>query len=203
SGLDLGFSDYYGFLRDPVIDTSSLAAEGKVNISYDRVNTFGFESSAVIFGFNTWSEVAYNLTSDYKGDNSMAHNNSIQYLAGFDRGLPIHNIYINIQLIGSYIINNDMIEAGDIQYRSDNLYSNNTLAWSISDTFFNDTLKLQFDGAYSFEHGDYMFRPKADFAFTDNLHLTVFYTYFQGDSDTDFGQFKNNSFAELKLAYNF
>lgn len=203
SGLDLGFSDYYGFLSDPVIDTSSLDTEGKVYLSYDRVNTFGIEASTILLGFNTWMEAAYNLTSDYKGDKPMVHNNSIQYLAGFDRDLPIHNLYINIQLIGSYIINNDKIKIGDIEYKSDDLYTDNTLAWSLSDAFFNDMLKLQFDGAYSFEHKDYMLRPKADFAFTDDLHLIAFYTYFQGDSDTNFGQFKDNNFAEIDFTYSF
>ena len=203
SGLDLGFSDYYGFLREPVIDTSSLTTEGKVRLSYDRVNTFGLEISAVVLGFNTWMEAAYNLTSDYNGDDPMVHNNSIQYLTGFDRDLPIHNLYINIQLIGSYIINNGKINTGDIEYKSDELYTNNIIAWSLSDTFLNDILKLEFDGAYNFEHKDYMLKPKADFAFTDDLHLAVLYTYFQGDSNTNFGQFKGNNFAELNLTYRF
>jgi len=203
SGLDLVFSDYYGFLSDPVIDTSKLTTEGTVSLSYDRVNTFGLEASAVALGFNTWMEAAYNLTSDYNGDDPMVHNNSIQYLAGFDRDLPIHNLYINIQLIGSYIINNGKINAGDIEYKSDELYTKNIIAWSLSDTFFNDVLKLQFDGSYNFEHKDYMLRPKADFAFTDDLHLAVLYTYFQGDSNTNFGQFRDNSFAELNLIYRF
>ncbi len=203
AGIDLGFSDYFGFLRDPVIDTSSLESKGTVTISYDRVNTFGLEASAVFLGFNTWMEAAYNLTSDYNNNNPMVHNNSIQYLAGFDRNLPIHNLYMNIQIIGSYILGSGKIENGDIEYKSDGIYTGNTLAWSVSDTFFNEVLKLEFDGAYNFEHQDYMLRPKADFAVTDDLHLTALYTSFNGKADTDFGQYKNNNFAEIKFVYTF
>ncbi|NOY07509.1 MAG: hypothetical protein GXP33_01525 [Spirochaetes bacterium] len=203
AGVDLGFSDYFGFLRNPVIDTSSLESKGTVTISYDRVNTFGLEASTVFLGFNTWMEAAYNLTPDYNNNEPMVHNNSIQYLAGFDRDLPIHNLYMNIQIIGSYILGSDKIENGDIEYKSDAIYTNNTLAWFVSDTFFNELLKLEFDGAYNFEHQDYILMPKADFAFTDDLHLIVLYTFFNGNADTDFGQYKNNDFAEIKFVYTF
>ncbi len=203
AGVDLGFSDYFGFLRDPIIDTSSLESKGTVIISYDRVNTFGLEASTVFLGFNTWMEAAYNLTSDYNNNEPMVHNNSIQYLAGLDRNLPIHNLYMNIQIIGSYILGSGKIENGDIEYKSDGIYTGNTLAWSVSDTFFNELLKLEFDGAYNFEHQDYMLRPKADFAVTDDLHLIALYTSFNGNADTDFGQYKNNDFAEIKFVYTF
>ena len=174
-----------------------------MSLSYDRVNTFGFETSAIVLGFNTWMETAYNLTSDYKGDEPNKHNNSIQYLIGFDRNLPIHNLYINIQLIGSYILNNSKIKTGDIEYSSKDIYSSDVMAWSLSDTFLNDMLKLQFDGAYNFEQKDYMLRPKADIALTDDLHLTALYTYFAGDTDTNFGQFKDNNFTEFRFTYRF
>jgi len=203
SNLDLGFSHYYGFVREPVIDTSNLATKGTVTISYDRLNAFGIEASSVLLGFNMWLEAAYNLTSDYSGGDPMVHNNSVQYIVGFDRNIPLHNLYVNLQLIGSYIINNNRIEEGDIQYRSDGVYHSNTLAWSLSDTFLNDVVKVQLNGAYNLEQADYMLRPRVDYALTDDLHMEIFYTYFQGDSGTNFGQFKDNSFAELKFSITF
>ncbi len=202
-GTDLGFSDYFGFIREPVIDTSKLITEGKISLSYDRVNTFGLEASTAIWGFDIWLEGAYNLTADYKGNDPLVHNNSIQYLFGIDRELPIHNLYINFQLIGSYILNNEKINPGDIQYNSDGKYSLNTLVGSISDTFLEETLKTRLDGAYEFEHKDFMLRPNLQLALTDNLKAKLSYTYFWGDKSTDFGQFKDNDFVELNIKYTF
>ncbi len=202
-GVDLGFSDYFGFIRDPVIDMSKLLTEGKVILSYDRVNAFGIEASTAIGGFDTWLEGAYNLTSDYKGDNPLIHNNSIQYLFGIDREIPIHNLYINLQLMGSYTLNNDKIKPGDIQYNSEGKYTLNTLAGSISDTFFENTLKLKLDGAYQFEYKDFMLRPTIQLVLTDNLKVNLSYTSFWGDTDTDFGQFSNNNFVDLNINYTF
>ncbi len=202
-GIDLGFSDYFGFLRDPVIDMSKLITEGKVSISYDRVNTFGIEASTAVWGFDTWLEGAYNLTSDYNGNDPLIHNNSIQYLFGIDRNIPIHNLYANLQLIGSYILANDKIKVGDIQYNSEDKYSLNTITWSVSDTFFEETLKIKLEGAYEFEYKDFMLRPKIQLNPTDNLSVGFSYTSFYGDDNTNLGQFKNNNFAELNIKYTF
>ncbi len=202
-GIDLGFSDYFGFVREPVVDTSTLMTGGNISISYDRVNTLGIEASTVVLGFNTWLEAAYNITKDYEGDDPLIHNNSVAYLVGFDREIPIHNLYINIQLIGSYTMAEDKIEAGDIEYNSEEGYTSNTLAWRVSDSFVNDTIKIAFDGAYNIEDKDFMLRPKIQIMAMDDLNFAITYTHFYGDDDTNFGEFKDNNFVELSAMYNF
>lgn len=79
-------------------------------LDYDMMQVFGFEAAAVLFGrFNSRLEAAYNLTEDIAGDDPWVHNNSIGWVAGFDMDLPVHNVNINVQNQGSYILNNHKI----------------------------------------------------------------------------------------------
>lgn len=85
-------------------------------LDYDKMQVFGFEAAAVLFGrLNSRLEVAYNLTEDIAGDDPWVHNNSLGWVAGFDMDLPIHNVNINVQNQGSYILNNHKIGTAEFQ----------------------------------------------------------------------------------------
>ncbi len=91
---------------------STLAHDGTSKLSlpsldYDRLQTFGFEFATVIWKFNTRAELAYNLTEDVAGDNPWVKNNSIAWVGGFDMDLPLHNLNLNVQETGTYILNSD------------------------------------------------------------------------------------------------
>ncbi|WP_407426584.1 hypothetical protein [Treponema sp.] len=85
---------------------------GLPSLNYDQLQVFGLEAAFVLWKFNTRWEVAYNLTEDIAGDDPWIKNNSISWVAGFDIDLPIHNLNINIQENGSYILHSDKIKNG-------------------------------------------------------------------------------------------
>ncbi|AEJ61085.1 hypothetical protein Spith_0810 [Spirochaeta thermophila DSM 6578] len=196
-GVDLGLSYQYTFDRLPVIDTSRLATDYRVTISYDRVHLFGLEAGAAPGGFNLKGELAYFLTEDTAGDDPVVRNNRIAYLAGMDKDLPFGNLNVNLQVVGTVILGTSGIEAGDTEYDEDGTYTTTLVNAGITERLLHDTLTIELAGAYAVEDGDYMIRPKLEYNVADDIFLTASYTWFGGDEAGYFGQFNGNSFFQV------
>lgn len=198
AGYDYGISYYKGALRTPSLDSSTL------ELNYDDVNIFGSELSTVLFGINSRAELAYYMTEDTDGKDATVHNNKIAWVIGGDRDLPIHNVNVNIQNKGEYILNNDEINGtDDVEYNSDEKYTTNTIITKISDKFKNERILPELQFVYNIEDGDYMLNNQIEIKLKDDTSMTVMYKMFEGDSDTIFGEFDKNDFAEVKFEYEF
>ncbi|ADN02362.1 DUF1302 family protein [Spirochaeta thermophila] len=196
-GVDLGLSYQYTFDRLPVIDTSRLATDYRVTISYDRVHLFGLEAGAAPGGFNLKGELAYFLTEDTAGDDPLVRNNRIAYLAGVDKDLPFGTLNVNLQVVGTVILGTSGLKAGDIEYDEDETYTTTIVNAGITERLLHDTLTIELAGAYVVEDGDYMIRPRLEYNVADDLFLTASSTWFGGDEEGYFGQFNGNSFFQL------
>ncbi len=207
-GVDFGAAYEYTYLREPVVDMSAFMTDPtkKIKVTWDRLHLFGIEAAAALGGFNFRGESAYYLTSDTAGTNPLVHNNKIQYLAGFDRNIPVHNMSINIQDRGEIILGSNGIKdngAADIEYSDSGSYISNIIAADLRDTFFNDTLTVKMSGAYSAGSKSYMLAPGIEYTIKDDAAVKVRYTLYRGDSDTLFGQFKDNDMLEVIFQYSF
>ncbi len=207
--LDLGLSYYYGHYKQPTVNkyqvskfvTSYMAGTTlkDTGINYDQLQVFGLEGAAVIGMLNTRFEAAYNLTNDFKGDNPYIKNNSISWVGGFDVDLPIHNVNINIQEQGSYIINHkkihemhgrsylDEIKAGDedfafwtgdttmtdVEYDKDNIYTNNKIVVDLTDTFNHEKIKVDLKGIYGIERRDLLVIPELSIRAVDDFTISI------------------------------
>lgn len=199
------------------------------SLNYDQVQVFGLEAAFVLWKFNTRWEVAYNLTEDIAGDNPWIKNNSVSWVAGFDLDLPIHNLNLNVQETGTYILNNDKIEdntvtvgylagkpievpigTADVDYNSDGKYTKNKLIVLLSDKWLNEKLTTEVQGIYCFEDKGYMVAPKVEYNVSEGLTFGIRGVYLYCDNENgEFYNFTQNAknhdkaLVELTAKYQF
>lgn len=203
NSLDLGFTYYWGFLKQPTIDPIYVLKTGKLKLIYNRVHTFGLDVATQLGPFNTKGEFSYNLTEDTAGDDPGISNNEVNYILGFDINIPIKNINFLLQCVGSTIMNSSEISIIDPQYSSDGNYSELMLMGRVSDKYFNEKVIVEISGGYDLYEFDYMVKPEFTYKFTDNTSLEFSYLVLGGDSDTDFGQFSDNDTIKLSIESRF
>ncbi|NBC30658.1 MAG: hypothetical protein GVY29_11800 [Spirochaetes bacterium] len=206
-GVDIGGIYYFGFIREPVIDISQTDPTD-YSIHFDRLNLFGLEFATVIGGFNLRAEAAYNMTEDFDGDDPSIHNHSIAYMGGFDRDLPVSNLNVNIQGRGEYLLANDEVSdngPGDVDYDAgeNENYWTNTLVASLEDSYRNETITPSVDFLFTGETQDFVVRPGVEFVLADDATVNVRGSIFEGDKDTEFGQFDDNDHVEVSFEYAF
>ena len=191
SGMDLAGTYYFGYLRQPNVDII-IGSTSNIYLSYDRVHVFGLDAAGVVAGFNLRGEAAYYLTEDYEGqDETRLNNHSVQYVAGFDRNLPVSQLNLNIQAIGAYFINEDADP------------TRNIVSAALSDSWNNAKINPEISASYGVEEEDWMIRPEVSFDLVDDVELTASGAIFLGSSDGRFGQFDDNVYAQVELTYNF
>lgn len=199
------------------------------SLNYDQLQVFGLEAAFVVWKFNTRWEVAYNLTEDIAGDNPWVKNNSVAWVAGFDIDLPIHNLNLNVQEQGSYILKNDKIAdnkitvgtlagkpievpigTADVDYNSDGKYIRNKIIVLLSDKWLNEKLVTEVQGIYGIECKEFMVAPKIDYNISEGLTLGIRGVYLFSDNvNGEFYNFTKNSenhnkvFVELTAKYQF
>jgi len=177
---------------------------------------FGLEAAFVLWKFNTRWEFAYNLTEDTAGDNPWIHNNSIGWVAGFDMDLPIHNLNINVQEQGSYVLKNNKVEDGayaeyDVDYNSDGKYTRNKIIVNISDKWLNEKLTTECTTIYAFETEEWCVQPKISYNVVDGLTFTASGAYIYSNNENgEFYNFTawdtenhNAAFVQLAAKYQF
>ncbi len=186
--VDVGASYYYGHYKQPSFNYSKLESaletylatgslsEDEKFLQYDQKQTFGLEAAFVVWKFNTRWEFGYNLTKDTAGDNPWVHNNSIEWLGGFDINL-FHNVSLNVQETGKYILNNNKIDGvykkADVDYNSDDNYISNRLVVNISDTFLYENLKPEVTVIWGIENNEWCVQPKVNYKVVDGMNLGV------------------------------
>ncbi len=200
-GFDLSASYQYTFLRESLTDSAVSTAPF---ISWDRIHLFGAETAFVVAAFNIWAEAAYYLTRDFSGKDPLIHNNQFLYLVGFSRDIMIHNISLNIQIKSKLKLAPDKITGTfDIDFKSDSIYNTYLITAGLKDSFLNEKITAELNGAYSIEKNDFMVTPELGINLIEDTWLNIKYSFFNGDSNTLYGQFENNNFMEIKLQYSF
>ncbi len=228
--IDWGLSYYYGRNHKPSYNLddyiSSSIANGGLGkstvmpvLDYDRKQTFGIETAFVLWHFNLRGEACYNLTEDTAGDDPWIHNNSVQYLAGFDIDLPIHNINVNVQETGTYILNGSKVDDGegfasygalkstlrnyDVDYDKKG-YTNNKLVVNITDSFMNDKICPEITALWGIERNDLVLKPMIKYKPNGNLSFILGGLYIHSDDkDSEFYEWRKNSFVNLAVVCKF
>lgn len=193
---DLGASYYYGHYKQPTIHKYNLvygdySALSNIDLlSYDRLQVFGLEAARVFWVFNTRAEFAYNLTDDVDGDDPDVKNNSLAWVAGFDINLPIHNMNLNVQETGTYVLKNgDIKNALDADYNSDDKYCHNKLVINLSDNFLYEKLKVECTGIWGIENKEFVIQPKVEYNIHEGFYLTLNGGYVYSNNEN--GEFYN------------
>lgn len=203
NSMDLGFTYYYGYLKQPTIDVDDVLENQKINLLYNRVQLIGFDIAAQLGGFNLKGEVGYNLTDDIDGDDNSINNNSLRYILGFDVNLPINSMNLLLQIDGNTIMSSENIGELDQEYDSDGNYTSLSLMARISDSYLNETLNAEVTGVYNIMDSDFFIKPKLSYSITDNSTCYVEYLLIEGDEDTNIGQYSSNDLLTVGLNINF
>jgi hypothetical protein len=207
--FDWGASYYYGRRKQPSLNQVNLQAwvkdPGSVNaLDYDRLQVFGLEGATAIGPLNFRAEAAYNLTDDVDGTDPYIHNNSIGWVFGFDYGIPLGNLSLNVQTIGAYVLKNDKIGGtDDVDYLSCGKYTNDKIVLSLTDSFFHEKLATECNLIWGVERKDVVVMPKVTYTITDGLDASLSAMYIHGADDSEFASFDRNSFVQAKLSYMF
>ena len=223
--VDLGVSYYYGHNKQVSVDLSPILAEIAAGqpptelpkLRYDRMQVFGLEAAAVLWKFNTRAEFAYNLTADTAGDDPWVKNNSIGWVVGFDIDLPLHNVNVNLQNQGSYVLRNDKIDdntkkmvattgskVSDGDYDADGRYSNNKLVLAVTDSWDHEKTKLDVKAIWGIERGDVIVLPKLTRTLLDGFDVSLSGMFIWcKDENSEFDGWQHNSFVTVGARYQF
>ena len=203
--VDLGVSYYYGHNKQVSVDVSPVFKRGQPDLHYDRMQVLGLEAATVLWRFNTRAEVAYNLTPDTAGDDPWVKNNSIGWVVGFDIDLPLHNINVNLQDQGSYILRNDKITSPyDTDYDPKDRYTNNKLVLDVTDSWDHEKTKLDVKAIWGIERGDVIVLPKVTRTLLDGFDVSLSGIFIWcKDKDSEFDGWQHNSFVTVGARYQF
>ena len=217
--VDLGVSYYNGHYKQVSANMlSTIMAkkdvpgyDGMPSLEYDKLQVFGLDAQAAAGPFTLRAELAYNLTKDTAGDDPWVHNNSISYLAGFDVGIPLHNLNLNVQGTGNFVLKKDKITEGaykkyDTDHDPTGCYSNNKIVVQLKDTFYYEKVEAVVKAIYGFERRDLVLMPEVSYKIRDGWKARLsglFIHNFGDDADSEFAGWLDNSFIQLSVHYSF
>ena len=192
-GVDLGAMYWYGYNRRPTLsyqsDGDAYAGEFEdYSLVYDKLQVIGLEAGSVVAGFNLRGEAAYYMSEDYDGTDADVINPSFNYVAGFDRGLPVNNLNVNIQVNGSWTLFSDGIEAGDVEDGDDETFT--LVVAKLSDTWNHEKVKPEVTVVYCAEDKSGQVKPAVAMEVDGNLSFEVSGTVFWGEEDSFFRLFQ-------------
>lgn len=212
---DWGLSYYFGRDKRASFDYKNMAnyvqkylkgtaEEDDKFIDYDFLQVFGIEAAKTFGAYNFRAEAAYNLTKDVAGDDPKVHNNSLAWVFGFDRDLPVSELNFNLQTQGKFILDHDEIKDSD-DTESGTYKTDNKLVLNISDNLAHGKIKPEVSAIYGFEHFDLVIMPKVTWYVSDGLEFSASGMYMQSfiESRSEFGNWHNNSFVQIAAKYTF
>ena len=214
--VDIAGQYYYGRYKTPSVNTEKLISEAMAGgnirdcVYYDPVHIFGGDVAAAIAMFNLKSEAAYYMTYDFKGTDPAVHNNSVQWLLGFDVDIPLNNINLNVQNIGSYIIGFKNVKQNnadgkfDMDWNAAEKPTNNKIICNISDSWLHETLTDSLTVIWGIEHNDAVIMPRIKYKIKDEFYIEGMGAYiYAKDKKSEFSAWKNNHFVQVCFEYKF
>ena len=217
---DVGLSYYTGRSKKASVNAAKLrsyvetylktgnAAEGDKFIDYDRLHVFGAEGAKTFGGFNFRAEAAYTMTNDFSGSDAAIRNHSIGWVFGFDKDLPLSNLNVNVQTIGSCVLNDGGVRdngAYDVDYNANASYTNDKIVVNISDSWNHEKIKPELSVIWGIEREDLIVMPQIKWNVADSFDIIasgLFIHAFDADK-SEFPAFRHNSFVQLGMKYRF
>lgn len=193
-------------------------AYGDISLKYDEVQSFGLDMQTALGPFTIRAEGVYNMTKDFDGSDPWTHNNSIGYLFGFDVGLPIHNITLNVQGTGTYILGGTAnVKAfgikelpgtytNDVDYDPAGYHTNHKIVVQLQDTFYYEKITATVKAIYGIEHYDLIVMPELSFKVRDGWKITgsgLIIHNLDKNAYSEFNGWLDNSFVQLAVNYTF
>jgi hypothetical protein len=205
---DVGAQYYYGRIPQPSVGFtfSSSSPIPQVDFLYNPYHQLGLDYAQVLFGFNVRAELAANLTDDFEGDDGSVYNPSAVWSLGFDRDLFM-GINLNLQVNESIRLfqdklGSDNILSGNFDIEGGMSLTSTRVTASLSKKFLRDELEVRAAVVCGIEDKDFAVMPALIWA-KDDIRFALSGGFFGGDSEGQLGQYKDNGFLKISLAYTF
>jgi len=204
---DIGAQYYYGRLTKPALTLITLNPP-TIEFLYNPYHQIGIDWAQVLFGFNIRAEFAANITEDLSGDDPSVYNPHLAWSFGFDRNL-FWGINLNLQCNQTIRLLDNMILFDqiptmnmywDLEAGSD-MTATQIIA-SLSKLFLRDQLEARATVFWEIEARDFMIVPSLVWT-KDAISVELSGGIFAGDSNGQFGQYKDNKFVKVGMSYNF
>ncbi len=176
--FDLGASYYYGYYAQP-----GLRIFMTTDIVYTRAQLIAAEAAAAIGPFTVMAEGGYWISEDGEGADAALYNSKVVYLAGIDCTVPGTELFLSVQLNGSWI--QDFSDANpldvDFMQAPDGKAFSNAIVAAADWPFLKEKLRLRLAGTYAIEAKGYALLPSFSWNMTDNLELVFKAKIFGGE----------------------
>lgn len=215
TGDDIDWSASYfdGFNRTPDFKVLSVSQGILLGLEYGRIQVYGFDFAKNVGDYGLRGEVAYTNTQDSDGNNPLQQNSNLQAVFGADRTI-FENFNLNAQVI--YKNTTGFVDPGNISDTNtrglaqrlaivSNQKYKDQFGISIRPGYkmLNETLELEVAFISWQRNGDNLTRPKITYALNDKMKAILGGEFYNGPSDTVFGQLKEASsiFAEIRAYF--
>lgn len=156
--------------------------------------SFSTEIKGVILrGEGAYYNGKYFQTEDLLAADALSQKDYLNYVAGVD--FNVGSVKLSTQFIQKYILDyNDSMSENEIQ---------NTATFLARYDMMRETLHLELFSYVGLTNYDALIRPKITYDFDDSFSLLLGGNIFVGDRDGQFGQYRDNTMAYIKIKYNF
>jgi hypothetical protein len=199
SGIDLEFSALHTWNKMPVYRYQTGEEEEiQVVPEHHRMGFVGFGFSKSLSAFILRGESAFYFGRNYSQsfesmDEGLPERNSINYLLGIDCYLP-----------GEWMLSGQFSDEWILDHTNAILNPEHRLisTLAVSKKLLRSNLKLATFAYFELQEGSFFSRTSADYALSDNIHVSTGVDWFHGDSGT-FGLYQDNSQVWVKAKYSF
>lgn len=204
---------FNGVNRNPA---ASLIGVSPTTVSvqtvYNRVQTWGADFATNAGGFGLRGEVAYSQPGGSQG-NVFNPRPFVEAVVGVDRNVT-GSFNVNLQFVFEQVMSfNDPSASLDplraYIFRKAALVNNQGRetqygpAIRMAYTGLNDTLTLELTAMYFVSDHSFAIRPRSTYALTDSVKLSIGADFFNGPSNSYFGQLRRNTTFLSELRFNF
>ncbi len=206
----LSFFDGFGLYPDLEVINTSLT---KVFVAptYHKIQVIGADAATAWGPYSLRAEAAYTFTQH--SENSQVKRPFFYMVMGGDRTFW-STLNVNLQFVLRVIsdyqnpidITNPITRTVAIQQAMINSQLDpvqESIALRVSQKWLHDTLETEFAAVVGVNRGDYALRPKAKYAITDRLRLTVGGDVFGGPTPSVYGRIKDTTTAYVELRWDY
>lgn len=204
SGLDINPDITIGAVPPP---TTNLI------LGHNRIRVLGMDAATAIGRYGLRAEAAYTWTSNAGVNDVLVKKPFFYMVMGGDRTFFDYlnvNVQYYLRQVSNYsdpqnianpLLRSVAIQGAVLSNQFDRFQHGVSIR--VSDKWFNETLEGEIAGIASFGRSNYFIRPKLVYAFSDNMKGSLGLDIYRGESNTFFGQLRNNSLLFTEMKYGF
>jgi len=202
---------YYGYDRMPTVVRRELtrldpiAREATLTLVpiHKRIHVFGGDAAATIAGWGLRGEAAYTLTADLPA--GVAGNNDpyFRFTGGVDRTFPALPIGESLWAILQYAPEPPPRGPLNRQEVNPRLHPFRQAVVANAVWKYTEFIRLSFKGYVNLERGDFVLQPEFSWQPIDSMTIVVGGDVLGGETNTFFGQFRDNDRVRFRVSYAF